>query len=338
MADRRGILAGGHWVIDHVKMIDAWPPQDALASISSERNANGGCAFNLLKDLALMGARFPLQGIGLIGRDADGETILRDCDGLGIDRTRIRQTDAAPTSYTDVMTVAATGRRTFFHQRGTNALLDEGHFDLESSSARIFHLGYFCLLDALDRVGADGRNGHARLLERASALGFLTSADMVSNETADFPTVVGPSLPHLDFLIANEFEIGRLTGRECARDGRANPSAVASAAREVLGHGVRRAVIVHFREGAVLVPREGKEIRLGAVQVPRERIRGAAGAGDAFAAGLLCGIHEGWPPDQALELGNCIAAACLEDPTCSGAIRHWQVSLQNGRQMGYAPL
>lgn len=335
MADRRGILAGGHWVIDHVKMIDAWPPQDALASIASERNANGGCAYNLLKDLSLMGARFPLQGVGLIGRDADGEAILRDCDKLGIDRSRIQQTDAAPTSYTDVMTVTATGRRTFFHQQGTNAILDEGHFDLGSSDARIFHLGYFCLLDALDRVGADGRNGHARLFERASALGFLTSADMVSNETADFPAIVGPSLSHLDYLIANEFEIGRLTGRECARDGHADPGAVVAAAREVLGRGVRRAVVVHFREGAVIVPREGKDVALGAVEVPRERIRGAAGAGDAFAAGLLFGIHEGWPLDQALELGNCIAAASLEDATCSGSIRPWQVSLQNGRRMGF---
>ncbi|HPA19105.1 MAG TPA: carbohydrate kinase family protein [Verrucomicrobiae bacterium] len=335
MADRLGILAGGHWVIDHVKMIDAWPPQDALASITSQRNANGGCAYNLLKDLSLMGARFPLQGAGLISHDPDGEAILRDCDALGIDRTRIRQTDAAPTSYTDVMTVASTGRRTFFYQRGANAILSEEHFDLRSSNARIFHLGYFCLLDALDRVGPGGRNGHARLLERASAMGFITSADMVSNETADFPAIVGPSLPHLDYLIANEFEIGRLTGRACARDGHAKINAVMAAAREVLERGVRRAVVVHFREGAVIVPRDGKEIRLGSVAVPAERIRGAAGAGDAFAAGLLFGIHEAWPLDQALELGVCVAAASLEDATCSGSIRPWRVCLQMGRLLGY---
>jgi len=96
MPERRGILAGGHWIIDHVKMIDAWPPQDALASIASQRVANGGCAYNLLKDLSLMGAWFPLEGVGLIGRDRDGEAILVDCDALGIDRSSIRQTDAAP--------------------------------------------------------------------------------------------------------------------------------------------------------------------------------------------------------------------------------------------------
>jgi len=338
MADRLGILAGGHWVIDHVKLIDAWPPQDALASITSQRNANGGCAYNLLKDLSLMGARFPLQGAGLISHDPDGEAILRDCDALGIDRTRIRQTDAAPTSYTDVMTVASTGRRTFFYQRGANAILSEEHFDLESSNARIFHLGYFCLLDTLDRVGPDGRNGHARLLERASALGFITSADMVSNETADFPSIVGPSLPHLDYLIANEFEIGRLAGRECARGGRTQIRAVLTAAREVLGRGVRRAVVVHFREGAVIVPRDGEEIRLGSVAIPREKIQGAAGAGDAFAAGLLFGIHEDWPLDQALELGMSVAAESLEDATCSGSIRPWRVCLQMAHLLGYGEL
>jgi hypothetical protein len=30
---RSGILAGGNWIVDHLKIIDAWPTQDALASI-----------------------------------------------------------------------------------------------------------------------------------------------------------------------------------------------------------------------------------------------------------------------------------------------------------------
>lgn len=335
MREGTGILAGGHWTIDHVKMIDAWPPQDALVSIVSGSASNGGCSYNLLKDLALMGARFPLQGIGLIGRDSDGDAILSDCDALGIDRSRIRQTEAAPTSYTDVMTVRDTGRRTFFHRRGANAILSENHFDLESSEARIFHLGYFGLLDALDRPGPDGRNSHARLLERASAAGFVTSGDMVSNETADFASIMNPCLPHLDYLIANEFEIGRLAGQECARGGRADPELILRAARQVLERGVRVAVVVHYREGVAILARAGREIHMDAVDVPRERIRGAAGAGDAFAAGLLFGVHEGWTLERAAELGTCVAAVSLEDATCSGAIRAWSECIESCRKLGF---
>ena len=71
MSGRAGILAGGNWIVDRAKFIDTYPCQDALASILLEAAANGGSPFNLLVDLAKLGARFPLWGVGLIGADAD---------------------------------------------------------------------------------------------------------------------------------------------------------------------------------------------------------------------------------------------------------------------------
>ena len=127
-------------------MIDVWPAQDALANITVQSEGNGGGAYNVTKNLAKLGCGFPLSGVGLIGRDADGEAILRDCEDNCIEHSAIEQTMLAPTSYTDVMTVSSTGRRTFFHQHGANALLDGAHFHLIKSTARIFYLGYLCLL------------------------------------------------------------------------------------------------------------------------------------------------------------------------------------------------
>lgn len=126
---RHGILAGGNFIIDHVKLIDAWPQQDMLANILSEKSSNGGGPYNLLKDLSAMQTGYSLEAAGLVGEDANGDWILRDCQAAGIDTAQLRQTGNAPTSYTDAMTVAGTGRRTFFHQRGANALLGETHFD-----------------------------------------------------------------------------------------------------------------------------------------------------------------------------------------------------------------
>ena len=67
MASRNGILAGGNWIIDHVKVIDTWPEQDALANIFSKARGTGGSPFNVLVDLAIMGAPFPLEAVGLVG-------------------------------------------------------------------------------------------------------------------------------------------------------------------------------------------------------------------------------------------------------------------------------
>jgi hypothetical protein len=38
---REGFLAGGNFITDYVKVIDAWPEQDTLASIRSESTSNG---------------------------------------------------------------------------------------------------------------------------------------------------------------------------------------------------------------------------------------------------------------------------------------------------------
>ena len=54
----------------------------------------------------------PLAGVGLVGEDADGNFIMADCARFKIDADAMQQTSAAPTSFTDVMTVQATGRRT----------------------------------------------------------------------------------------------------------------------------------------------------------------------------------------------------------------------------------
>ena len=62
---RRGVVAAGNWIIDHVKMIDRWPAQDALANIASESEGNGGGPYNILKGLARLKCGFPLAGIGL---------------------------------------------------------------------------------------------------------------------------------------------------------------------------------------------------------------------------------------------------------------------------------
>ncbi|MEZ5275800.1 MAG: carbohydrate kinase family protein [Opitutaceae bacterium] len=335
---RCGVLAAGNWIVDRVKIIDRWPQQDALAMITEQSESNGGCAYNMLKDLALLGCGFPLHACGRIGADADGAVILADLAALGIDSRGLIRTDDFPTSYTDVMTVESSGRRTFFHQKGANAVFSEEDCALREFPARIFHLGYFGLLDLLDETGADGRNGHEHLLARASELGFLTSADLVTDESRAFDRLVAPVLPHLDFLFLNEVEGELLSGisaRNPDASGGINVEKLEAQARHAIQGGVRRAVVVHCAEGVVGVTADGVVHRHGAVRVPAGRIRGAAGAGDALSAGVLLGVHENWPLIECLELGVCAAALSLEASTCSAGLRPWRECLENGRSLGF---
>ena len=78
MSQRTGILAGGNWIIDHVKIIDTWPTQDSLANIVGGSDGSGGSPYNVLVDLAKMGAPIQLAGVGLVGDDSDGHKIIAD--------------------------------------------------------------------------------------------------------------------------------------------------------------------------------------------------------------------------------------------------------------------
>ena len=331
---RSGILAGGNWIVDHLKIIDVWPTQDALASILTESNGNGGSPYNVLKDLSCLGAPFPLSGVGLIGDDKNGESILADCRAHRIDTTQMHRTAAAATSYTDVMTVQATGRRTFFHQRGANALLAPECFDFTRTKARIFHLGYLLLLDRLDALSAGGQTGAAEVLRRARAAGLRTSLDCVSDHSDRFRSVAAPALPHVDYFFANDYEAEKLTGIALRKDERIAPDAVRAAARSLLDAGVQSWVFVHFVEGALAASRT-EEFWQPSLRVPPHHIKGACGAGDAFAAGVLYGLHEEWSKSECLRLGVCAAAASLYDPRCSASIEPVQECWKLAETLGF---
>lgn len=327
-APRRGLLAAGNWIIDHVKTLDAWPEQDGLVNILARETGNGGGPYNVLKDLARLRAPFPLAGLGLVGDDADGRAIFADCAAHGIDTTHLQVTVAASTSYTDVMTVRGTGRRTFFHDRGANAQLSSAHFDFNRTTARWFYLGYLLLLDTLDAQAAD-------VLRSARSAGLFTVLDCVSAAPERFSAIATPVLPEVDVLFANDYEAEQLTGITLGRGLTLNRAAVEQAARALLVLGVRRHVILHVPEGACAASADGSLIWQASVRVPPALILGAAGAGDAFAAGCLLGLHEEQSLAAALKLGVCVAATSLLHPTCSESVRPVGQTLAFGEAHGF---
>ncbi len=335
MSKPQGIIAGGNWIVDHVKVIDAWPPQDALANILSQSQGNGGSPYNILKNLAKLGAAFPLRAVGLVGDDPDGSFILADCRQHGIDTTQLRATTLAATSYTDVMTVRGNGRRTFFHQRGANAQLSPENFLFPANHARHLHLGYALLLDTLDQIGPGGMPALGEVLARARVHGLSTSLDCVSENSDRFATVIIPVLPAVDVLFVNDFEAEKLTGLALGRGPRLNRPLVEEAGQRLIALGVKEWAIIHFPEGTCACSSHGDRVWRPALNVPESLIAGAAGAGDAFAAGVLYGLHEAWPISRCLSLGVCTAAASLREVTCSDGVRPLSECLQLADQWGF---
>jgi sugar/nucleoside kinase (ribokinase family) len=304
---RRGITAAGNWIVDRVKMIDAWPQEERLANVLSVTLSGGGGAHNVLIDLAQMKAPFPLAAIGYVGNDDDGRWLIEEAKEHKVDFSSVVVSMDAPTSFTDVMTVQSTGRRTFFHARGANQLLSDQ--DIDPGNCKIFHLAYLLLLDRVDPAAP-------AILKRIRAMGIKTSVDVVSAEKARFAEVVLPAIEHVDYLIFNEIEAGESTGHRIRRaDGTVDREALLAAAKDLFRDNL---VVIHMPEGALAYSKEGQ---LYVPSRPVEKIVSSVGAGDAFCAGMLYGLHEEWPIEKCLDLGHRAAAACLGHHTTTGGLR-----------------
>ena len=334
MKERNGIASAGNWILDITKIIDVYPEQDTLANISEQSSNNGGAPYNVLKDLSKLKAPFPLYGIGLVGNDETGKQIKKDCQYHSIDTSQLSYSSEAGTSYTDVMLVRDTGRRTFYHYRGANALFDLPHIDLKSLPARILHLGYLLLLDSLDEIKNNGLTNASLLLEEARALGFKTTVDLVSENSDRFKRIIIPSLPFIDVLFCNEYEAAKLTDIEINTED-PNPEKVKELITRLLSMGVKEWVILHFPAGCVAGNVQGELVYQGSVNLPEDLIIGTTGAGDAFAAGTLYGYHEKWPMDKCLELGVSNAAMSLTRAGCSDGIIPMEKTLQLSAQYGF---
>jgi sugar/nucleoside kinase (ribokinase family) len=159
----------------------------------------------------------------------------------------------------------------------------------------------------------------------------------VSLAPEQLASVARPCLPHLSSIVVNELEAGALTGIHApvpGPDGPVDWAALAAMGRGLVERGVGLAV-VHFPAGSVAASADGRVVCAGSVRLPREQVRSTTGAGDAFAAGVLYGLHEGWPVEECLRLAAASAAACVQGQNTSDGIRAAGVCLAEADRWGY---
>lgn len=317
---RAGVICAGAMCVDYIREIDRWPPQEGLAEIVAEERQGGASTFNMAVDLRRLGATWPVGVMGLLGEDSDAEFILETLDAAGVDTARVNRTRDFPTSYTQVMTSRETGRRTFFYRPGTNHGMGPEHFDFEGCDARLLHAGMPGIHNRLDPEGPDGMSGWADVLRRARRAGMMTNVELVSIAPQAIAAVTRPLLPHLDLLVVNDVEVGGITGIATVSEGRTDVAAVRRAVLDVMERGAMSLAAVHFPAGCIAIQRGGEMVSRASVRVPPEDMRGSNGAGDAFAAGLIYALLEGWPLDDMLSLAHASAAASLRSLSTVGSV------------------
>ena len=175
------------------------------------------------------------------------------------------------------------------------------------------------------------------MLARAREIGFRTNLEMASFDPDFIRAIVRPCLPHLDSIIINDHEGEAVSEVEIRPGGTLDWDAAGRACRRLRELGVHEAAAIHFPEGAVAVDAEGRLHVQPSVRWPESRTVSAVGAGDAFAAGLVYGLHEGWPVARGLELAVSVAAVCLESLDTNGTIGTWEACEAETAPYGHRP-
>jgi sugar/nucleoside kinase (ribokinase family) len=335
MAEHRvGFVTGGTWCVDRNKLLAYWPAEDGLVEIEGVEQAGGGSGCNFAIDMRRLDPTMPVETIGLVGDDADGRFLIAEADANGIVRDQLRVTSGIATQYTDAYGSRRTGRRTHLYYQGTAALLTPDHFDFSRTRGKILHLGLPGVHRRMDAAWGDDANGWVATLKQARAAGLRTNMELASIPPLLLADLVRPCLPHLDTLVVNDHEIGALAGETTVREDVTDIEACVRAVRAVLAMGPLDLVVAHCPRGAVAAVRGGAVARQPSLRVPPEQIAAANGAGDAFAAGTLYGVHQGFSVEECLALGRATAGASLRALSTTGAVVGWRECLALAQRWG----
>lgn len=296
---RNGIAVAGSVLVDKINQIAAYPKSGELTQIKAISRAVGGLVPNVGIDLKKIDESLTVYALGKIGKDEEGEFVKSEFARYGLDMKGLLTDANEKTSFTDVMSIKG-GERTFFTYAGASALFGDNDVDFDKIDAEMLHLGYFLLLDKVDN--GDG----IKILKKAKEKGVKTSIDLVS-ENSDRYSLVIPCLKYTDNLIINEIEAGHLADISPEKDN------IGKIAEKLKDMGVKERVIIHLPEFGACLSESGYTV-VPSFDLPKGYIKGTTGAGDAFCAGALYGIYNGYSDKEILKFSSMCAAVSLRAP------------------------
>ena len=295
------IICLGILVADVVgRPLRAVPELGRLVLVDEMSLYTGGCAINTATALTRLG--LPVEVIGKIGLDPFGDFVLNALAERGIGSRGVKRDPEAGTSVTMVM-VAPEGERRFVHYIGANAHLTLEDIDLSMvKECSILHVGGSLVLP-----GIDGKPT-AELLRYARQAGVTTFLDTVWDDTGRWMEILAPCLPYIDYFVPSLSEAQALTGLQDPKD----------VARALVECGVTTVGLKMGADGCLVLSGDGQSIHLPAFQVD---VTDATGAGDAFAAGFITGVWQGWSLEQTARFANAVGALCVTGLGATGGVR-----------------
>ncbi len=260
----------------------------------------GGCAANTAVDLSRLGKK--VKVLGKVGDDLFGDFIARDLQRFGVDSSGLSRSAHHPTSGTFILNVKGQDRR-YIHYFGANADFSFADIDCAAlDGGRIVYLGGYLLMPQF------GIEDLLKLFQEAKKRSMLTVLDVVvPSGVAVSQDDVKKMLRYTDLFLPNDDEAFALTGQKDAFEQAARLSSMNPDCTIVITQGSRGALVRHKDE----VIQSGIYL-MNSVD--------GSGAGDAFDAGFITGLLEGWPVEKTLQFASAVGASCTRSLGCTAGV------------------
>jgi sugar/nucleoside kinase (ribokinase family) len=294
------VLCVGILVADlFVPPLERLPAAGELVATDDFLLQPGGCAAN--SAIALRRLEVPVAVCGCVGDDLFGDYLEADLASRGIDTELVARASGRGTSKTVIIPLVGEDRR-FVHTFGANAALRVEDVTVAAlQAAEVVYVGGFLVLPSLhqDELAERFR------LARASGTTILLDVVAPAGQELSLDDVRA-LLPLTDYFLPNEDEARALTGeRDPYRQ--AGRFLDSGAGVVVIKMGSRGA-LVRSSSGAFEMP------------APPVRVVEPSGAGDAFAAGLVLGILEGWDLERQVRFASVLGGSACTALGCTAGV------------------
>jgi sugar/nucleoside kinase (ribokinase family) len=267
----------------------ALPREGQLLAVDSMPTKAGGCAANVAIDLAKQGMTVDVAGC--LGHDSSARALLSSLEDHQIGCSHIVYSSELPTSKTVILLVAGQDRR-YIHSFGANAAFTVGQIDRDwVRGLQVFYLGGLFLMPAFHPRELLG------LLRFCRSHGVMTVVDVVIPQNASIPVNLGPLLSAIDYFMPNEDEAQQLTGL----------SDPLEQLHAFVRWGANTVIVTRGRHGVMAA--RGQELWQAGIY--EMSVVDPSGCGDAFAAGVVTGVVNGWDLPSTIRYASALGASAV---------------------------
>lgn len=266
-ATRDVFLKSEHFEVEHLKL-------GSKVEVDELYVASGGAGTNTAVTFARQG--FATSIVGVIGKDPNGDDIVREMQAEGVDDQFLMRHDDAMTAYSAVL-VDPSGERTILTYKGEGQHFDKVHIPWSDLRATWFYLSSL--------------GGHADVLQMAVQAAQACGAKIAFNpggkELEMGLDALKPIFLATDILFMNKDEAEQLGD-------------VFSVAKNILSiSDGPNGVMVHTKEGAY------------SAGVPDSPVIERTGAGDAFGSGFVAEYMREGNIEKAIQYGTANASSVV---------------------------